>query len=161
MMAQQEGSDRFGILIVTCFPLPVRLHFSVLPPKADIAWQRLDVRFVPKADIGTVTLAACRSAYRARLAGISSGFARIRPRSSKPDLQPTRAHRRNIRLLDFRLGSKKRKLRRVHPKSAFPQEADIRQSEFSHSGDWTALSQRQKLLELAVSLVSGVSQCES
>jgi sulfur transfer protein SufE len=33
---------------------------SALPPKADIAKHRRDVRFVPKADIGTVTLAACK-----------------------------------------------------------------------------------------------------
>jgi hypothetical protein len=29
-----------------------RSLMSVLPPKADIAGRRLDVRFVPKADIG-------------------------------------------------------------------------------------------------------------
>jgi hypothetical protein len=31
---------------------------SALPPKADIAGRLLDVRFVPKADIGTITVSA-------------------------------------------------------------------------------------------------------
>jgi hypothetical protein len=43
---------------------------SALPPKADIKKRCWDVRFVPKADIGTVTLAACRIRVQSAIGGV-------------------------------------------------------------------------------------------
>jgi hypothetical protein len=53
---------------------------SALPPKADIAKRDHHVRFVPKADIGTVTLVTCSNSATIFKAGRGpGGFVRVSP----------------------------------------------------------------------------------